>query len=364
MKANKVIERLDAIRPNSYSEEQKLEWINNLEEMVQMQVMEIPVIRSLSYPEDMDTELFITAPFDNLYGLYLESMIDYYNREYGNYNNSALMFETRFDEYKKAYIRGDLNRKASDFFVGISDFKKLETVGNADTYEMTLTDGNSFRFTVTNGKDGKDGATGSTGKDGVSVTHSWNGTVLSITSASGESSADLRGERGNTGDTGVGIASIAKTSTEGLVDTYTITLTDRRAYTFQVTNGEDGSIEQFLEELESAKNDALTEIERAKNESVSTIEQTKNSSLTKIIEATVAAETAATEAEASKLSAAGFATAARKHATEAETAAAEAKATEANIDKSIEKLFFDQIAPPFNEIENSVFLVPPTYDML
>ena len=34
------------------------------------------------------------------------------------------------------------------------------------------------------------------GKDGVSATHTWNGTVLTITSASGTSSADLKGEKG------------------------------------------------------------------------------------------------------------------------------------------------------------------------
>lgn len=50
--------------------------------------------------------------------------------------------------------------------------------------------------------DGKDGATGAAGKDGTSATHSWRGTVLTITSASGTSSADLKGEKGNTGDTG------------------------------------------------------------------------------------------------------------------------------------------------------------------
>jgi len=66
MKANKVIERVDALRPNAYSEEQKLEWINNLEEMVQRLVIQSKEIKSLSYPEDMDKELLITAPFDNL----------------------------------------------------------------------------------------------------------------------------------------------------------------------------------------------------------------------------------------------------------------------------------------------------------
>ena len=42
------------------------------------------------------------------------------------------------------------------------------------------------------------------------------------------------------GDTGNGIANIAKTSTQGLVDTYTITMTDGTTYTFTVTNGQNG----------------------------------------------------------------------------------------------------------------------------
>lgn len=40
------------------------------------------------------------------------------------------------------------------------------------------------------------------GQDGVSATHSWNGTVLNVTSASGTSSADLKGDKGDTGETG------------------------------------------------------------------------------------------------------------------------------------------------------------------
>ncbi len=46
-----------------------------------------------------------------------------------------------------------------------------------------------------------DGADGTPGKDGISATHSWNGTVLTVTSASGTSSADLKGEKGNDGYT-------------------------------------------------------------------------------------------------------------------------------------------------------------------
>lgn len=47
--------------------------------------------------------------------------------------------------------------------------------------------------------------------------------------------------KGEAGDDGNGIVSIAKTSTSGLVDTYTITYTNGDTDTFTVTNGEDGA---------------------------------------------------------------------------------------------------------------------------
>ena len=55
------------------------------------------------------------------------------------------------------------------------------------------------------GKDGADGAPGrdgTDGRDGVSATHEWNGTTLTITSASGTSSANLKGEPGRDGADG------------------------------------------------------------------------------------------------------------------------------------------------------------------
>ena len=52
------------------------------------------------------------------------------------------------------------------------------------------------------GLQGDTGANGAPGKDGISATHSWNGTVLTITSSSGTSSADLKGEKGDTGAQG------------------------------------------------------------------------------------------------------------------------------------------------------------------
>lgn len=53
------------------------------------------------------------------------------------------------------------------------------------------------------GATGATGTPGTNGTNGVSCTHFWNGTVLTITSASGTSSSDLVGEKGDKGDPGI-----------------------------------------------------------------------------------------------------------------------------------------------------------------
>lgn len=69
------------------------------------------------------------------------------------------------------------------------------------------------------------------------------GATITIIDKEGETTATVNngadGATGATGADGVGIESIDKTSTVGLVDTYTITYTDDSTSTFDVTNGKD-----------------------------------------------------------------------------------------------------------------------------
>lgn len=111
---------------------------------------------------------------------------------------------------------------------GIESVEKTSSDGKTDTYTVTFTDGKTTTFTVTNGtdgsngqdgKDGVDGAPGKDGKDGI------NG---------------KDGKDGVNGKDGNGISSIEKT-TEGSVDTYTVTYTNGDTYIFTVTNGQDGA---------------------------------------------------------------------------------------------------------------------------
>ena len=106
MTPNKVIEIVDRVKPNSYTDEDKLRWINELDGMVQRLVMKRAEVEQYTYPNDLDRELLIPAPYDeDLYTLYVQAKIDFYNREYTHYNNTATMFELRYDAYKKDYIR-------------------------------------------------------------------------------------------------------------------------------------------------------------------------------------------------------------------------------------------------------------------
>ena len=57
-------------------------------------------------------------------------------------------------------------------------------------------------YTPVKGIDYFDGKDGASGKDGISCSHSWSGTTLTITSASGTTSSNLKGDKGDKGDKG------------------------------------------------------------------------------------------------------------------------------------------------------------------
>ena len=68
----------------------------------------------------------------------------------------------------------------------------------------------------------------------------WNDGQYVNTNVRAEGEKGDKGDTGEKGDTGNGIASITKTGTAGLVDTYTVTYTDGTTTTFTVTNGAKG----------------------------------------------------------------------------------------------------------------------------
>ena len=132
--------RIDELKPNSYSQTQKIQWLSTLDGLIYREIIEthegnpfetdeggvnarsldslqdeeggttaplVPITRVPGYGEDADltTELLVPAPYDDIYIRWLESQIDYTNGEYGKYNNSIAMYNAAYTAYANYYNR-------------------------------------------------------------------------------------------------------------------------------------------------------------------------------------------------------------------------------------------------------------------
>lgn len=131
-------------------------------------------------------------------------------------NTSTVTFTLKDGSVGKLKFQQPKNGVNGEDGVSVESIAKTSTSGLTDTYTITLSNGKTTEFTVTNGANGVDGKDGKNGADGKS------------------------GKDGENGKDGVGIVGISKTSTEGLVDTYTIAMSDGSTQKFTVTNGKDG----------------------------------------------------------------------------------------------------------------------------
>lgn len=111
----------------------------------------------------------------------------------------------------------------------------------------------------------KNGSKGSSGTNGTSCTHSWNGTTLSITSASGTSSANLKGAKGDNG-TSVTISSINQSTAAG--GTSTVTFSDGN--TLSIKNGSNGSNATTTAVATQAANGLMSAADKIKLDGIST----------------------------------------------------------------------------------------------
>lgn len=98
-----VIEYVDEIKPNAFSDAVKTQWVNECEGLVQTEVLLVAdtELISYSYDADKDKELLVKHPHVKIYWAYLTAMIDFANGEYNKYQNTMQMFNAFFSEYMR-----------------------------------------------------------------------------------------------------------------------------------------------------------------------------------------------------------------------------------------------------------------------
>ena len=106
-----VISKVDALKPNTYTPEDKVDWLSNLDARVKSQIIDTHEggedVLFYGYDSILDegTILLVPAPYDEMYLRWVEAMIDYHNSDDDRYNNAIMLFNNSYEGYKKHYTR-------------------------------------------------------------------------------------------------------------------------------------------------------------------------------------------------------------------------------------------------------------------
>jgi hypothetical protein len=118
-----AINRIDHLKPNAYSQQDKVRWLSNLDGVVKKEIIdtheggEDVIFEGYNDNTLLTTELLIPAPYDEVYVRYLEMQIDYANGEYAKYNNSTVEYNTAFSAFEKYYNRDHTPRSHGSRFL-------------------------------------------------------------------------------------------------------------------------------------------------------------------------------------------------------------------------------------------------------
>ena len=114
MKIIEAISRLDSQKHNTFSQSDKVEWLSRLDSMVKKHIIDTHegadevTFTGYDGTTDLQTELLIPEPFDEVYLRWMEAQIDYANGEYNKYNQSIQMYMTAYDGYANYYNRNHM----------------------------------------------------------------------------------------------------------------------------------------------------------------------------------------------------------------------------------------------------------------
>ncbi len=113
-----AINKIDSLKPNSYTQSDKIRWLSDLDGKIKIEIIdtheggENVVFNGYDANTLLETNLIAPAPYDDVYIKWLESQIDYTNGEYQKYNNSATAYNTAYLAFERYYNRRNKPKSA------------------------------------------------------------------------------------------------------------------------------------------------------------------------------------------------------------------------------------------------------------
>ena len=106
-----ALHRIDSVKPNRYSQQEKVQWLSTLDGIIKRKIIDTHEgghdvdFKGYFDDTDLNTKLLVEAPYDEIYLFWLEAKIDYWNGETKKYNNSMTMYNSALSEFAKYYNR-------------------------------------------------------------------------------------------------------------------------------------------------------------------------------------------------------------------------------------------------------------------
>lgn len=101
MTIKSLIDKVQEEKPNTFTDEKMLSFVNEIEMDVEDQLYE----DFEPYEQVDDTELRVPAPYDRLYVSYLKAQVDYALEEYASYQNNAAQHTQDFRDFVDWVVR-------------------------------------------------------------------------------------------------------------------------------------------------------------------------------------------------------------------------------------------------------------------
>ena len=106
-----AINKLDKLKPNNYSQLEKIWWLSDLDGIIKAEIIDTHeggegvTFNGYDDTTPLDTKLLVPIPHEEIYIRWLEAKIDYANAEFGKYNNTSTAYNNEFSAFERYYNR-------------------------------------------------------------------------------------------------------------------------------------------------------------------------------------------------------------------------------------------------------------------
>jgi len=116
-----ALTRADAIRHNTYTQEEKTEWLSRLDGKIRRLIMdahegEPAAFHGYDADTPADTQLLVGKPFEEIYLYWLEAQICYRDGEIGDYNSAIAQYNRLYSGFSNAWRKANMPRSTAGRF--------------------------------------------------------------------------------------------------------------------------------------------------------------------------------------------------------------------------------------------------------